>query len=177
MRQVDLVQRHIVDQNINGEPSVLHGVASEVLHACHHVLLQTTRERRAELADMMRIFAVGLLRPTPRWVAQQVDAHRAGEVGSDGAQLAADGIANALFEVEVPCGTASHGHWERCGVAHHCATRTVRKANPWEPDAIEFGANEHRLVVAVVGHELQAGPRWRIAVEAPQLLVIGKRRD
>ncbi|CAB4810757.1 unannotated protein [freshwater metagenome] len=116
---------------------------------------------------MMRIFAVGLLRPTPRWVAQQVDAHRTGEVGPDGAQLAADGIANALFEVEIPCCTASHGHWERCGVAHHCATRTVRKANTWESDAIEFGTDEHRLVVAVVRHELQAGPRGRVAVEAP----------
>ena len=143
-----------------------------MLHACHHVLLQTTRERRAELADMMRIFAVSLLRPTPRWVAQQVDAHRAGEVGSDGAQLAADGIANALFEVEVPCGTASHGHWERRGVAHDCTAWAVGKADTWEPDAIEFGTDEHRLVVAVVGHELQSSPRGRIAVEAPQLLMI-----
>ena len=74
VRQVHLVQRALVGRDVDGEPRVLHRVAREVLHAREHVLLHAAGERGAHLAEQVRILAVGLLRPTPRRMAEQVHA-------------------------------------------------------------------------------------------------------
>ncbi len=111
--EVHLVERDVVDLDVDAEAGVLHRVAGEVLHARHHVALQATGERGTELADVVRILAVGLLRPAPCRVAQQVDAHRAGEVGADRSQLAADRVADALLQIEVPRRAPGHRHRER----------------------------------------------------------------
>ncbi len=123
----------LVDLDVDGEAGVLHRVAGEVLHARHHVALQAPGQRGAELADVVRVLAVGLLGPAPRRVAQQVDAHGAGEVGADGAQLAADGVADPLLEVGVPGRAARHRHREAGGVADHRAARAVAKRMPGRP--------------------------------------------
>ena len=124
--QVHLVQRDVVDLDVDGEAGVLHRVAGEVLHAGHHVALQAAGERGAELADVVRVLAVGLLGATPGRMAQHVHADGAGEVGADGAQLAPDRVADALLEVGVPGRAAGHRHREAGGVADH-ARRAARR--------------------------------------------------
>ncbi len=126
VREVHLVQGDVVDFDVDGEAGVLHRVAREVLHARHHVALQTAGEGGAELADVMRVLAVRLLGPTPRGVAQHVDAHRAGEVRTDRAQLATDGVADAFLEVGIPGRAACHRHRETGGVSDHRTARVRR---------------------------------------------------
>ena len=83
-------------------------------------------------------------------MSKEVDAHCAGEVGADGAQLATDCVADALLEIEVPRGAASHRHRERSGVADNRTTRPVGEADAWEADAIELG-NLEEIIVSVFG--------------------------
>ena len=140
----------VVDLDVDGEPGVLHRVAREVLHARHHVALQAAGQRGAELADVVRVLAVGLLRPTPRRMAQHVDAHRAGEVRADGPQLPTDGVADPLLELRVPRRAASHRHREAGRVADHRAARPVAEPDAGQADPLDLGGDERRLVVAVV---------------------------
>ena len=167
----------VVDLDVDAEPRVLHGVAREVLDARHHVALQAACERGAELADVERVLAVGLLRPPPGRVTEQVDAHRPGQVRADRSQLGADRVADALLQVEVPGGTTCHRHRERSRVADHRTAWAVGEPDAREPDPLELGADEHRLVVAVLAQELQPRPRGRVTVEAPELLVLREVRD
>jgi len=127
VRQVDLVQRDLVDLDVDGEAGVLHRVAGEVLHAGEDVALQPTGQRCAELTDVVRVLAVGLLGPAPRRVAQEVDAHRAREVRPGRAQLATDGIAHPLLELGVPGGPAGHRHREARVVADEPAPRVISR--------------------------------------------------
>ena len=63
------------------------------------------------LTEMIRVFPIGFLRAAPSWMAQQIDAHRAGKIAILGADFLAHSLANALFQVAVP--TCAAGH--RCG--------------------------------------------------------------
>jgi hypothetical protein len=142
VRQVHLVQRNVVDLDVHAEPCVLHRVAGEVLHARHHVLLQAAGERCTELAHVERVLAVGLLRATPRRVAQHVDAHCAGEVGADGGQLQADRFADAFLQRRVPRGAAGHRHGEGGGVADHCAAWAIAETDATETDSLDLATDE-----------------------------------
>jgi hypothetical protein len=64
VRQVDLVQRPVVDLDVHGEARVLHAVAGEALHAGHHVPLRPARERAAQGSEEDGLLAAGLS-PTP----------------------------------------------------------------------------------------------------------------
>ena len=168
------MQRRVVDLDVDGESCVLHRVAGEVLHACHHVALQPAGERGPEFTNMVRVLTVRFLGPAPRRMTQHIDAHRPREVGADGAQFAADGIADALLEVDVPGGTTSHRHRERRGIAHHGSAWAIGEADARHSDAFDLGADEHRLVITVVVEEVETCPRGRIAIKTPQPLVFGE---
>ena len=172
------MQGDVVDLDVDGEARVLHRVAREVLHARHDVALQAAGQGGAELADVMRILAVGLLGPPPRRVAQHVDAHGAGQVGADRAQLATDGVTDALLEVRVPRRAPGHRHREAGRVPDHRASRSVAEPDARQADPLDLGRDERSLVVAVVRpQEGETGPRRRITVEAPQPLLARQRRD
>ena len=135
--EVDLVQGDLVDLDVDLEARVLHRVAREVLHAGHHVALDAAGQRCPDLADVVRILAVGLLCPSPRRVAEHVHAHAAVEVGTDGSELAADGVADALLEVEVPRRAASHGDGEAGGAIDDDAPRAVAEREPRQPEPLD----------------------------------------
>ena len=80
MRQVDLVQRVVVDRHVDLEPLVLHRVQREVLDARHHVRAHAPGQRGAHPAREHGVLAVALLRSTPRGMPQQVHADRGGVV-------------------------------------------------------------------------------------------------
>ncbi len=67
------------------EACVLHGVEGVVLGHRHHVGLDAAGQGRAHFAQEHGILTVGLLHPTPRRVAGQVDAHATEEVRPLGA--------------------------------------------------------------------------------------------
>ncbi len=172
------MERDLVDLDVDGEPGVLHRVAGEVLHARQHVALETTGQRRTELADVMRVLAVRLLRPTPRRVPQHVDAHRPGEVRARGPQLTTDGIADPLLELRIPGCAASHRDREAGGVPDHRAPRAVAEPDAGETDPLDLGPDERGLVVAVLAAQVgEAGPGRCVAVEAPEPLLARQRRD
>ncbi len=171
------MQGHLVDLDVDGEPGVLHGVAGEVLHAGHHVALQAPGEGGPELAHVMGVLAVGLLGPTPRRVAQEVDAHGAGQVRPDGPQLLADGLPHPLLEDGVPGRAAGHGHREAGGVADHCPAGPVAEPDPREADPLHLGAVAGGPVVAVIGQEAEPRPRRQVTVEAPQPLLRAQAGD
>ena len=172
VRQVDLVKGDLVDLDVDGETCVLHRVAREVLDARHHVALQPSGQCRAELTDVVRVLAVGFLGSSPRRVAQHVDAHSAGEVGPDRAQLPSHGLADPLFQSRIPGRAAGHRHRETRRIPHHRASWAVDEADTGNSDSLDLASHEGRLVVAVLpGQELEARPRRRIAIQAPQPLV------
>ena len=142
VREVDLVQGDVVDLDVDGEAGVLHRVAREVLDAGHDVALQAPGQGGAELADVVRVLAVGLLGPAPRRVAQQVDADRPGQVRPDGPQLPADGVTDPLLEVGVPGRPPGHRHREAGGVADHGAAGPVAEADARQADPVHLGAVE-----------------------------------
>ena len=177
LREVHLVERDLVDLDVDLEPGVLHRVDREVLHGGHHVALQAPGERGSHLADVVGVLAVRLLRPAPRRVPQDVDAHRPREVGARRTQLASDRVADTFLEIGIPRGTASHRHREAGRVADHDATGPVGERDARQSDAFDTRRVEGSLVVAAALEELQTGPRRGVAVEAPQLLLRGHRGD
>src|SRR5450755_1015328 len=98
---------------------------------------------------MMRILAVGLLRPTPRRVAQDVDAHSTVEVGSHGPELNANGFADPFFEIDVPCGAAGHADREAGGLVDHHTPRAVGEGKSGQPQTVNPGRPERALVIAL----------------------------
>ena len=165
------MQRLLVDRDVDAEAGVLHGVQGEVLHAGHGVALHAAREGGAQLADVERVLAVRLLRPTPGRVAQHVHAHAAVEVGADGAQLAADGVADALLEVDVPRRAAGHAHREAGGRADDHAARPVGEVEAGDAEPVDLGRGERAPVVAALAEVVEPGPERQVAVEAPAPLV------
>jgi hypothetical protein len=111
--QVHLVQRPRVGAHVDLETRVLHGVEREVLHDRHHMALDATRERRAHLAQMVAVLAIGFLRPAPGRMMQQVDAGAADHVGAMGTRLASHHVTDPLLEVRVPAGAARAGSGKR----------------------------------------------------------------
>ena len=136
-------------------------------------------EGGTQLAEVVGVLAVGLLGPTPRRVAEGVHAHAAVEVGTDRAQLAADGLADALLEVDVPRRPAGHRDREAGRVADHDATGPVAEREPGDAEPGDPGAEEGPLVVAARGHVGHPGPERQVAVEAPGALRLrsSARRD
>ena len=106
--------------------------------------LHAARERRAHLADVDGIFAVGFLRASPARMAQQVHADAAEQVGALDARLDADRLADALLERGIERRAARHRHREAGGGADHDAARPVAeaeagKAEPWRRPRRETG--------------------------------------
>ncbi len=175
--QVHLVQRAVVDGDVDSEAGVLHRVGGEVLDRRHHVALHPSGQRRAHLAEVVGVLAVGLLRPSPRRVAQGVHADPAVQVGAHGPQLAPDGIADALLEVEVPRGAAGHGDGEGGGVADHHTARPVAEGEPGDAEAVDARGEERAAVVATVAEIGHPRPEGDVTVEAPPPLVVGHGVD
>ena len=75
------MQSLLVDAHIHFESSIFHGVGGEMLDARHGVALYPTGERRSETANVMGVFALGLLGASPGWMAQDVDTYPAVQVG------------------------------------------------------------------------------------------------
>ena len=135
----------------------------------HDVALHAPGEGGAQLADVVRVLAVGLLGPAPGRVAEHVHAHAAVEVGADGPQLAADGLADALLEVDVPGRAPGHRHREAGGVADHdaagpVAEREARDAEPRRPGRRGTGAGGSRPCP----RSASPAQNGQVAVEAPR---------
>ena len=144
-----------------------------MLHRRHHVALHAPGEGGAHLAEVVRILAVGLLGPAPGRVAEDVDAHAAVEVGADGAELAADRLADALLEIDVPGGAPGHRDREGSGVADDDAAGTVAEREARDAEPLDPGGQERPPVVAARAEVGHPGPERDVAVEAPQALVVG----
>ena len=82
-------------------------------------------ERGAHLAEQVAVLAVGLLGPTPRRMAQQVDAHPGEQVGAVRAGLDPDGVADRLLELGVERRAPRHRHRERGAARHDDAAGAV----------------------------------------------------
>ena len=109
-----------------------------VLGARHDPALGAPGEGGPDLAEVVRIVAVGLLGPTPGRVAGQVDADPAEEVAAQGADLPADHVADLLLELDVPGGAAGHGDRERGAVAGHAATGSVDEPRAGKPEPLDL---------------------------------------
>ena len=134
----------------------------------------TPRVRAAPISpDVVGVLAVGLLGPAPGRMAEDVDAHPPVEVGADRPELAADGLADPLLEVGVPGRAPGHAHREAGGLVDDHAPGPSEKENPGSPETVDPGGAERALVVALLGQVDEAGPERRVAVQAPQLLVLG----
>ena len=134
------------DGDVDREPRVLHRVAREVLHARVHVLLHPARERRAHLAEQVRILAVRLLGATPGGVAEQVHAHAAEVRRADGAGLEPDDAPDRLLEREVERRATRHRHREAVALPTTTPRGPSVNANP----GCRAGRCGRRLGVAVV---------------------------
>jgi hypothetical protein len=78
MREINLVQGPFVEAHIHLEPRILDRVGGEMLDRRDHIMgLDACPQRCPHQAEMHRVLPIGLLRPPPGWMAQQVDAHRA----------------------------------------------------------------------------------------------------
>ena len=178
VRQVHLVQRPLVGGDVDGEAGVLHRVQGEVLHARHHVALQAAGERGRHHPDVVRILAVGLLRATPRRMAEQVDADRAGERRAAGARVRPDRVADPLLELRVERRAAGHAHGERRRVADHAAARSVGELDPRDPQPLDHRRRPWVEVVATTAaHVGEPRPERCVAVEAAELLLERHLRD
>ena len=114
-----------------------------------HVALHAAGQRRAQLADVVRVLAVGLLRAAPRRVAQHVHAHGAGEVGADRPQLPTDRVADPLLESgptsrRGPCYTGKQVAWPTT-----TAPRSVAEREAGDADPLDLGRGANGLLVAV----------------------------
>ena len=172
--QVDVVQRRLVGLHIDHRSSVLHAVQREVLRACHHVALGTSDQRRAEFTEMVGVVAVRLLCPTPRGMAQEVDAHTPEEVATLRTDLAPDHVADLLLQLDIPRGTARHRHGERCPMTGDAAARPVHEAGAGDPEPIHRTVHVRPAVVALAPHLRQSLPPRCVAVEQSDSLVAGE---
>ena len=134
--QVHLVEGDLVDGDVDGEAGVLHRVAGEVLDAGHGVSLHAPGQGGAHLADMVRVFPVGLLGPSPRRVAEHVHAHAAVQIGAHCPQLLADGRADPFLEVGVPGGPPGHADREAGRLVDHDPPRAVGEREAGQPDPL-----------------------------------------
>jgi hypothetical protein len=134
--QVDLAHRALVADDVDLEPRVLHAVQREVLDRRDHVVgLDALRQRRAHLADVVRVLAIGLLCAPPRRVAQQVDADRPRQRAPLRPRLHPHDLADAALQVRVEAGPPRHAAGEASALAPRHAPRPVgeverRQAQP-----------------------------------------------
>ncbi len=163
----------LVDRDVHVEPGVLHRIAGEMLHAGHSVALHAPGQRGAHLSDVEWVLAVGLLGASPCRMAQDVDADAAVEIGADGPELAADDVTDPLLEFGVPGRSPGHAHREAGGPVDDHAPRPVGERESVQPDPLDPGRPERALVVPALAQVDEARPEGRVAVQAPQLLVLG----
>ena len=69
---------------------------------------QETYSEDSHLLGEMGVLTIGLLRPAPGRVAEQVDAHSPEEVGTLDTRFHADGIPDALLQANIPGCAARH---------------------------------------------------------------------
>ena len=130
MWEVHLVQRVVVDDDVDDEAGVLNRVEREVLDACHHIAAQSPCQGRAHLAGQHRVLAVALLCAPPSRMAQQVDAYGARVVRAADAGFPAHRESDALLQLGVPRRRPHDRHRERGGLPDDDSTRSIA-----EPDA------------------------------------------
>ncbi len=172
VRQVDLVQRRLVDGDVDGEPGVLHAVQGVVLDAGHHVPLRAAGQGRPHRAQQGRFLAVGLLRAAPGRVPQQVDADPAEIVAALGPDLGADHLADAFLELGVPGRAAGHRHRERGGVADHGPARPVGEPDAGDAEPRHGPGHDGLEVVALAHHVRHPRPERLVAVEQAESFVV-----
>ena len=138
VRQVDFVQRALVDADVDGESRVLHRIERKMLDRRNHIMrLNASAQRGTHGPQMVAIFAVGFLRAPPGGMAQQVHADCARQRAALSARFDRHGFADAPFEIDVEARAARH----RAGkggrrIARH-PTRTVGKVQRRQAEAID----------------------------------------
>ena len=116
---------------------------------------------------MIRVVAVGLLRPPPSGVAWQVDADTAEEVPALGPDLPPDRLADSLFELDVPGRAAGHGDGKGGALTGHAATRSVREPRARDTEPIDGTVDNRTQVIALGDERSDSRPELQVAVEEP----------
>ena len=170
--QVELLQHPLTHLDIHQEAAAVDRVESEVLDAGDGVTLQPAGHRCPESAHMDGVFAVGLLGAAPARMAQQIDADRRHPVGTEGAGLQGDRLADALLQLRIPAGAAGDRHREGGGATHQ--SHTAGTIDELQPRQSQRRPPPRRPWMAMggipqgdVGHPR---PEGRIAREQGQLL-------
>ena len=106
-------------------------------------------------------------------MTQDVHAHPAEEVGADCSQLSADGLADALLEVDIPGGTPRHADRKAGCTIDHDASRAVGECKAREAQPIDPGRPEGTLVVAPLAQIGESRPEGGVTIQAPEFLLVG----
>jgi hypothetical protein len=114
---VDLAQGLLVHLRVVARALVLDVVARVVLHARPDILLDAGHAGRAHAAEQEAVFAVGFLRASPQWVAQDVHRRCKQHGLASRHHLVAHGLADAEFEIHIEGRATGRRHWEHGGVA------------------------------------------------------------
>ncbi len=125
VRQIQFVQRARSDVRAHLEARVFEIVQREVFRAGQHVILRAADERHRHRAHVMRIFRVGLLRPAPSRMAQQIDGGREQHVAALGRDFQRDRETDAPLEFDVERRRARDRHRKRSRFAGARAARTI----------------------------------------------------
>src|SRR5439155_692238 len=141
VREKDLAQGPLVDRDVDDEAGILDAVERVVLGVRDHVALCTAHERDPHAAQVDGVLAVGLLRPPPARVAQDVHDRRKDHAAALRAGLGADRLADALLERLVPRRATRHADRE----AGRVSADGAHAARPVEhPDAGDAQARNPR---------------------------------
>jgi hypothetical protein len=143
-----------------------------MLGAGHHVTLHSPRQRGAQSAEMMRVFAVGFLGAAPRRMAQQVDAHAAEIIASESTDFTSDGVADALFQARIPGRSARYGDRKRGSSVQNDAARPIGEADARNAET-PYCAGDPKLaaVASGGGHRSEARPQRQLTVHQADLFV------
>ncbi len=173
VREVDLVECPLVHGHVDPEPGLLHRVAGEVLHAGHDPGLQAPSQGGRHLADVVWVFAIGLLGATPPGVSEQVHTDRTGVGRSHRPQFGADHLTDPLLEPGIEGGTTGHRHREAGGRPDDAPAGTVGEADPRDAQPSHLGGRPGVAVVPARHHVHDPGPELGVAIEAAELLLVG----
>ena len=107
-----------------------------MLDACHGITLHAAHRRSPHACQMLGVLSVALLRTAPGWMARKIDADAGKEIAAQRAHLAADGLADPFFQMDIEGCAASHGNGEGGGAAHHHTTGSIEELQSFNSEAL-----------------------------------------
>ena len=92
----------LVHHRVLGCATILDVVGSKVLGRGNHVLLNANGERRSHASDLIHVFAVRFLAPTPVRVPQDVHTRREQHVVQRTHDLVTHGLSDGYLVIDIP---------------------------------------------------------------------------